>query len=354
MARRPGSGSRSQFQGCLLGGAVGDALGAPVEFQSREKILAQYGPRGIRDLHTAYGRVGAITDDTQMTLFTVEGYLRWQIRGVNKGIASRPSMMRMAYERWYATQEKGTATPQEKNGWLIRIPELHARRAPGMTCLSALASRPDGDRLEARNDSKGCGGVMRVAPLGLVAPDPYDSGAEAAALTHGHPLGYQSAGAMALLIAHTVEAPDLEEAVIRTLAELPPEAREMASWIQRAADDAASDRPALTCIEGLGEGWVAEEALAIGLFCALRGENLEEAVILGVNHGGDSDSTGSIAGQIRGAYDGVEAIPTRWLEKLELRDAIQSVADDLYAWANDPDLVRNDLPEAWWDRYPGW
>ena len=62
----------SRFRGCLLGGAVGDALGAPVEFWSRSEILRQFGPDGVRDYIPAYGRIGAITDDTQMSLFTAD------------------------------------------------------------------------------------------------------------------------------------------------------------------------------------------------------------------------------------------------------------------------------------------
>src|SRR5260370_13160851 len=66
---------RSHFRGCLLGGAVGDALGGPVEFLDLEEIVKVYGEQGIRDYAPAYGKLGAITDDTQMTLFTAEAVL---------------------------------------------------------------------------------------------------------------------------------------------------------------------------------------------------------------------------------------------------------------------------------------
>ena len=81
-----------RFLGCLLGGAVGDALGAPVEFMQRHGILARFGDDGITDYTAAYGRLGAITDDTQMTLFTAEGLLRSYVRGYEKGIVSHESM----------------------------------------------------------------------------------------------------------------------------------------------------------------------------------------------------------------------------------------------------------------------
>jgi len=80
----------------------------------------------------------------------------------------------------------------------------------------------------------------------------------------------------------------------------------------------------------LGEGWVGDEALAIALYCALKYENdFEKAIIASVNHSGDSDSTGAITGNILGAYLGLERIPKRFLEHLELRNIILEVADDL-------------------------
>ena len=68
--------ARERFLGCLLAGAAGDALGAPVEFDSLARIREKYGPQGIRDFAPAYGKLGAITDDTQMTLFTAEAMIR--------------------------------------------------------------------------------------------------------------------------------------------------------------------------------------------------------------------------------------------------------------------------------------
>ena len=75
----------SHFRGCLLGGAVGDALGAPIEFMGLEEIRSRFGPRGVTDLTDGVWPAGSITDDTQMTLFTAEGLLRAQVRGALKG-----------------------------------------------------------------------------------------------------------------------------------------------------------------------------------------------------------------------------------------------------------------------------
>lgn len=129
------------FTGCLLGGAVGDALGAPVEFHSIRSICSEYGSAGISDYDTAYGRRGAITDDTQMTLFTAEGLLRAIARRRHKGISHPASVIHHAYIHWLRTQgerSRGHFSQDEMDGWLIGVKCLHSSRAPGNTCLSAL------------------------------------------------------------------------------------------------------------------------------------------------------------------------------------------------------------------------
>mgnify|MGYP000930297901 CR=1 FL=1 len=163
---------QGRFLGCLLGGAVGDALGAPVEFMKRTEILRRFGQKGITQYAPAYGGLGTITDDTQMTLFTAEGLIRGWVRGCFKGITTYSGVTAHAYLRWLQTQgERPTCDIDfgtDEPGWLFQQRQLHSRRAPGNTCLSALrAMHSLGE--PARNDSKGCGGVMRVAPVGLFA-----------------------------------------------------------------------------------------------------------------------------------------------------------------------------------------
>src|ERR1700748_47764 len=144
----------SHFRGCLLGGAVGDALGAPVEFMSLEEIRVQFGPRGVTGLEDGTWPAGSITDDTQMTLFTAEGLLRAQVRGALKGIVHPPSVVDHAYARWLHTQGEQCPRWRENpcDGWLVSLPELHARRAPGGTCLSALVAQQPGTVEQPLND----------------------------------------------------------------------------------------------------------------------------------------------------------------------------------------------------------
>ncbi|MSW92987.1 MAG: ADP-ribosylglycohydrolase family protein, partial [Actinobacteria bacterium] len=98
---------------------------------------------------------------------------------------------------------------------------------------------------------------------------------------------------------------------------------------------------------------VGEEALAIGVACALGAKGFEDGVLAAVNHSGDSDSTGSITGNLLGAIHGVAAIPTRWLDALEARAIIDQIACDLHdALAGRPPTWPS--THGWWDRYPGW
>jgi ADP-ribosylglycohydrolase len=101
-------------------------------------------------------------------------------------------------------------------------------------------------------------------------------------------------------------------------------------------------------LPGLGQGWVAQEALGIALLCALAADTPQEAIIAAVNHDGDSDSTGSICGNIVGAIHGVAGLPQDWVEQVELRDVIETLAQDFTAV-----LEGRADPEALWERYPG-
>ncbi|HWE41978.1 MAG TPA: ADP-ribosylglycohydrolase family protein [Gemmatimonadaceae bacterium] len=350
-AARGGARDREHYRGCLLGGAVGDALGAPVEFMPLGEIRRRFGADGIAELSPAYGKLGAITDDTQMTLFTAEGALRAMCRGRERGICWPPGVFHHAYLRWLRTQ--GARVDEipcdDTPGWLAGVRELHARRAPGNSCLSALESGSVGSMDEPINNSKGCGGVMRAAPAGLIGDyDPFLLGCEAAAVTHGHPSGYLAAGALAMMIERIVNGAALPDAVGAARERLSKERghEEVSAALERAVSLASHGPPSAAHVESLGGGWIAEEALAIAVYCALvAGDDFERGVRLAVNHGGDSDSTGAIAGNLLGAALGVSAIPPRWLEVLELRDVIERLADDL--------VTGYEQSEEWWAKYPG-
>lgn len=338
--------SQDRFRGCLIGGAAGDALGYAVEFLSERQIFGKFGERGITEYELTDG-VAQISDDTQMTLFTADGLLVGTTRGVIQGVrGSYADSINDAYLDWLKTQEQRYTLQDAYHGsWLVNIPELYSRRAPGNTCLSALHMGGNGSPENPINNSKGCGGVMRVAPIGLYfndrkldVRDVCRIGAEAAALTHGHPLGWMPAAALAQII-HEVsqDGAILLEAVLHalnTIDEMCPESKERDSFtglIEKAIDLASGDMDDLDAIHQLGEGWAGDEALAIAVYCALKySGDIDRALIASVNHNGDSDSTGAITGNIIGAQVGLSGIPEKYIKNLELRDLILEVADDLW------------------------
>lgn len=289
-----------------------------------------------------------------MILFTAEGLIRALHRWEGRGIASPPALVYHAYLRWLETQGEASQGSISARGWLVGNRPLHERRAPGHTCLSALRTDRMGNRREPINDSKGCGGAMRIAPVGLIdSADPFELGCDLAAITHGQRTGYLAAGFLAQLIHELAAGASLPDAVKKAQAVLrrAPGHEETLAAVQRAVALAKNATGAPEEAESLGGGWIAEEAVAIGLFAALVAKDFEHGVLLAVNHGGDSDSTGSIAGNILGLIHGEAAIPARWLERLEQGDLIGEVAHDLWLHFGDGAPDRAD-PCSDLDRYP--
>ncbi|WP_308162862.1 ADP-ribosylglycohydrolase family protein [Nocardia alni] len=329
-----------QVRGALLGGAIGDALGWPIEFLQLDMIRAGHGPDGMTDFLRGPDPDAPqqITDDTQMTLFTAEGLLR-----LSPGIDPAPVLGR-AYLRWLRTQREHAPSPMP-DGWLSSHQFLYARRSPGQACMTGLGLQekqytepaPLGVPGPINPDSKGCGTVMRSAPFGLARFGPdlaFLMSARCAQLTHGHPTGYLAAGAFSALIDRILGGVDLRNAVHQTLAQLTggPGAEETVQAIQRALRTADEGDPTPERVEQVGAGWIAEECLAIAVYCALAAErtgDLRAALLLSVNHSGDSDSTGAVAGNLIGAVHGLSALPMAWAGRVEGRDELIQVADDL-------------------------
>ena len=336
---------QDRIRGSLIGGAIGDALGYPVEFiYFFEGIQTRYGERGITRLDIQGGDTGkaVVSDDTQMTLFTANGLLN----APKLCIEPKYAICR-AYLEWLETQtglHKGKA-----ECWIRDVSELNHRRAPGNTCITALTDIKRG--LEPINNSKGCGGVMRIAPIPLYAAvdgrmnilDADRLAGDAAEITHQHPLGFIPAALMSHVIYRLVldENPTREGMIeyiregMGTLGDLFPrhhlEDLEMMGMAKVAIDLSSNDHTDLQNIKALGEGWVGDEALAIALYCAIRHfDSFEDAMIAAVNHGGDSDSTGAVTGNILGAAMGYDAIPQFYKDDLEMHALILHMADDLY------------------------
>jgi ADP-ribosylglycohydrolase len=307
--------TKDRFLGCIYGLAIGDALGAPVEFQT-----LQIGGKRVSFLSDWGGHpVGSYTDDTQMSLATAQGIIdafkkkdRWSTPYVYK-----------RYLDWLDTQMSAEQS-----------------RAPGRTCIRALASGKMGTIEQHLNDSKGCGGVMRTAPIGLVYKDPetvFRYGAECAAITHGHPSGYLSAG----YLSHIIYLLNKGDVDLKTAISLPiiilrgyKGYEEMDKIIHDVvkyySDPSMSIEDA---INKLGQGWIGEEALAVSVYSALKfSDDWKAGVLAAINYSGDSDSCGSITGAILGTMLGVDAIPSEWVEKVENSHYIKTISEELWKY----------------------
>ena len=186
-------------------------------------------------------------------------------------------------------------------------------------------------------------------------------GAEAAALTHGHDLGFIPAAALVHIVRTVTESDtSLKNAIndsIAAMERLFPKAEHITDFtaiMQKAIQLSESNIDDISAIHQLGEGWVAEETLAIAVYCSLKYENdFDMAIRTAVNHDGDSDSTGAVAGNIIGAIVGYDAIPDKFKKNLELHDVILAIADDLHQGCIISEDDEMDTPEKqkWYQRY---
>jgi ADP-ribosylglycohydrolase len=311
-------------------------MGFPTEFQSSAQIDHRFGPWRELPLPVVDG-VAYITDDTQMALavgFAVRDAL--DAHGT-LGPGGLEPLLRERFVEWWRSPENN--------------------RAPGMTCLRACEGL---SQVAAWQDatvmgSKGCGANMRVHPLGLVPGLTADQQAGAAqlqaALTHGHPTGLAAsdltAQAVRLLAAGTRPAELVGE--LRAYAEA-NSARYHAHWLGDLADRtqdpdpvsfirrgwaetlaalarleaalAAPDLDADPCL-ATGDGWIAEEALATGLYCfLLLPDDPVAAVRRAAHSSGDSDSIAALTGAFAGARHGLAAWPQDWVAAVEHRDQL--------------------------------
>ncbi|GLY51435.1 ADP-ribosylglycohydrolase family protein [Lentzea sp. NBRC 102530] len=323
-----------RIEGSLYGLAFGDALGKPTEFLTVAEIDQRFGPTGPDDLE---GDPALFTDDTQMALA-----VGWALHdaGDLTPDALEPQL-RKRFVAWAHSPENN--------------------RAPGMTCLRAVGGLAEGmPWVEATvAGSKGCGANMRVTPVGLVPGLDLDVLAGIsqlqAAMTHGHPTALAASELTAYATRLLVDGCALADVPAALLARCAdqretyrqdwlgelwqsPGATTPADFIARGWDEctavldrlvAALARPddGLDASLATGEGWIAEEALASGLYCAVRhADDPVRSIVRGARTSGDSDSIAAIAGAFVGAAHGLEAWPSDWVTRIEHTDELAALA----------------------------
>ena len=347
---------KNHFRGCLLGGAIGDAIGYPVETMNWNQIRAEYGAHGITHLPINEERNEALfSDDTQMAIMTVDGLLWADKKAKERGVYAYTSSLFYCYQKWLYTQ---TGRFADKNygfllgGEILKNKELFSRRTPDKVCLSTLEGcigGKYGTMNRPINNSNGTGAVMRAVPIGLYFyNDPkmaFRIGAESGAITHGHPDAYLPAGYVACLIAHLIRGKDLESAIVRALQELETwpnheatrdlieKARTLAAQMNRNEDllkETEMEMANRIDLAAIGLGETGAEVIALAVYCALRyADDFKKAILLAVNQVGNSDTVAAVCGSILGTYLGMEELPYPWVNRIECSILLVHGADKL-------------------------
>ncbi|MGW5643567.1 ADP-ribosylglycohydrolase family protein [Saccharopolyspora sp. NPDC003752] len=357
--------SRDRFLGAVLGCAIGEALGMPIAADSWDEIRARHGADGLTDYIPAGHPSGRLGSDTQLLLFSLEGTIRANVARRTTGAEDPARHIQHAYQRWLHTQHLSWpraageflgGTP-EPDGWLVRQRALFQTRNPGRTMMRTLIAFAKGQQRMGSpdhpvSDSQGSSAIMRAVPAALWSNDPaevFHVGMRTAALTHGHPAAWLSAGALAFLVSRLMNGEPLATAVDAALEQLTPHTghEDVSRRISAAVRLARSGRvPPGDLERALGAGSTAAEALGIGLYAALACDgDFDAALPVAVNHSGNSATTGAVCGSLIGAASGAERIPERWTVELELYEVIERLAHDAV-------LEFGPRPPEWADRYP--
>ena len=339
----------SRFEGALLGGACGDALGYPVEHKVHSQIVSIYGENGIQKMEVSDTGEALITDDTQMTIYTAQGLIHAAEN--NCGFSETVSEVHKSYLRWI-----GSLLHNE-----LEIAQLYQSLYPGKDLLynnllekeenAGLASKMcrggstftallSGNKYSPSNpatEGVRCGTTMRSAPIALYCyqnPElAFSLACECAALTHGHRSAYLSAGVMCMLMSYLLSGMEMREAIDTTLAYLEKQdnSSSLLGVLRKGIALAESPCPKpVEDIQKIGLGWRADENLAIVLYCCVRfGKNIRDALIACVNHDGDSDSVAAVCGNVMGAYVGREGLPEEYVNCVQFKDLLVSQANRL-------------------------
>lgn len=292
-----------RFEGCILGLAIGDALGMPCEGLAREKIRQIFGE--VRDfLPSPYGdlRAGQWTDDTEQMIVLAESIL--------ETVYLDPQNFAERLKKWY----------------------LSGGRRVGPTTKAAVMNLLRGATWNTSGIfSETCGSAMRVAPIGLVYHFNFnllESYAEISSrVTHKGPAAI--AGAVAVAIAIACKLLDFsDEEMLEEVCKRAEKHDPLLSDKIRFAYE-IRDKDLDYAVEKLGNSISALEAVPMSFYCVFSSEGFESAVLKSANCGGDTDSISAITGAIKGA-EGVEKIPKRFIENLEDSESLKDLADRLY------------------------
>lgn len=350
---------QSKCRGVLLGLAVGDAMGHPIENRSLRDIREDYGPNGLMGYDLVNGYAD-ITSYTQVCAFTANGILLGLTRGQAQGRPTRLiRFVTAAIREWYRTQ---VFSLQEKTlCWLSAVPAMRRKFCMDNRMLDALSKETLGTLDDPKFRSDHPGALTTVIPLALLREDLQlqqeeldHLAAEVMALTHGEPESYISAAALCHMLCTLLQRPEIspEELVYQTANSVSLQFGQGGKlWELLQVALTLAENPAMNpqnAMETL-QCRTAAEVLS-GAFYAwatARGD-FDRAIVTAVNHSGRSSAVGAVAGGMMGAVLGADGIPDFYLESLEAAPHIRELAEDMASGFSE--MVGKSLFDATWER----
>ncbi|MBO5953629.1 MAG: ADP-ribosylglycohydrolase family protein [Oscillospiraceae bacterium] len=340
----------SAYRGCLLGLAVGDAMGLTVNKKTLAQIREDYGPAGLLGYDLVNG-FADISSHTQIAAYSANGLLLGLTHG--QGATAYPRYIAQALKEWAKIQHL-PGDPMRRSCWLSHVRQLRQRHCMDARTLDALTRDVLGSPEKPSNQADGAGTLCAAVPVGLFFyPERMEVqqigllGTQTVALTHGHPLAFLSGAVLSYVIAGIIqdEESSMEqhfchgaEAVAAQFGEEYPQARELRTLLEQAV--ALAKRPELAhwqVMEQLGCNSCAQ-VLAGAMYAVLASHgDFDSAMIIAVNHSGKSAAVGAVTGAVLGAAMGEEALPEFYLECLEPVGVLRELATDLY----------NGCPKEW-------
>lgn len=341
-------------EACLIAGAAAGMVGGPYEMWSAARMAAEQ----VRPVISERSRIG---DDTQLSLFTLEGLLRARVRGSVKGICWPPAVIWYACLRWGITQ--GIEPPADckelvESGWLYTHDVLYDRCGPSPRCLAAVRSGVHGTVEEPANAAIGSGAIMRIAPVGLFSDreSVVEFASQTAALTHGGPKAIAATSAYAALLNEMMEGAELESALQSaiTLCRALPASEVLRPALAKAIALAEHNPRSPEAIHRLGSGQTSLGALLHAVYATLCTDTPEQAVAVAIRQDGSSATSGALAGQISALVHGPETVPLAWRVQVPVARLITEMVNDWSRIAEANWYAHDELADELWEKYPGY
>ena len=326
--------NEDKYVGCMIGAAIGDALGTPIKGLMPDERREKFGKKGITDFVITDGKA-QISENTQLCMFTADGLIKSSLRNGDDDLPDFRNIYN-SYQDWRNARK--LYYEPNNHGWVSNIREFYKKNNQEFVCTEVIDLGIPGSIEFPVNENKDSEGLMRTAPFGLrLYKDPdlaFEAGARCASLTHGSPDAYLSAGLISAIISNIIIGKDLDYAVDDSIEILKKYKGHdnLLELIDKARQLSKSKLAEKAAIRKIGAGNDAHEACAIGLYCVFKHpDDFEKAVIAAANHEGNTSVTSIITGCIVGTNVGEKNIPLKWRENIAFSSEIKELAMDLFS-----------------------